>query len=185
MISKFRPAYLLLSHLYSPFSSPTLFPAMVKLPSASRIRSLATVPSSATRAFATVNPTPPAAQPTKSKRRFEKLDDGLTFDDFLSGDVPPENERVVLGNTKQYVFFPCSSSPPPCPPFTQLLHFRPRLPSFLKHPIPTGASYSGIKKELRGLGLHTVCEEAKCPNIGECWGGGKGNATATIMVSPN
>ena len=65
MISKFRPAYLLLSHLYSPFSNPTLFPAMVKLPSASRIRSLAAVPSTATRAFATVNPTPPAAQPTK------------------------------------------------------------------------------------------------------------------------
>lgn len=112
MISKFRPAYLLLSHLYSPFSNPTLFPAMVKLPSASRIRSLATVPSSATRAFATVNPTPPAAQPTKSKRRFEKLDDGLTFDDFLSGDVPPENERVVLGNTKQYVFSSPAHPPP-------------------------------------------------------------------------
>jgi lipoic acid synthetase len=60
--------------------------------------------------------------------------------------------------------------------------FRPRLPSFLKHPIPTGASYSAIKKDLRGLGLHTVCEEAKCPNIGDCWGGGKGAATATIMV---
>ncbi|KIR59696.1 lipoyl synthase, mitochondrial [Cryptococcus bacillisporus CA1280] len=132
---------------------------MVKLPSAARIRSLATAPATATRAFATVNPTSPAAQPAKSKRHFEKLDDGLTFDDFLSGDVPPENERVVLGNTKQ-----------------------PRLPSFLKHPIATGASYSGIKKELRGLGLHTVCEEAKCPNIGECWGGGKGNATATIML---
>lgn len=27
-----------------------------------------------------------------------------------------------------------------------------------------------------------VCEEARCPNIGECWGGGKGTATATIMV---
>ena len=60
---------------------------------------------------------------------------------------------------------------------------RPKLPSFLKHPIPTGASYNGIKKDLRGLGLHTVCEEAKCPNIGDCWGGGKGAATATIMVS--
>lgn len=71
---------------------------MVKLPSSAvRIRSLAAVP---TRAFATVNPTPPAAQPTKSNR-FEKLDDGLTFDDFLSGEVPPENERVILGNTKQ------------------------------------------------------------------------------------
>lgn len=59
---------------------------------------------------------------------------------------------------------------------------RPRLPKFLKHPIPTGKSYTEIKKDLRGLGLHTVCEEAKCPNIGECWGGGKGAATATIMV---
>jgi len=62
-------------------------------------------------------------------------------------------------------------------------HPRPRLPSFLKHPIPTGKSYTDIKKDLRELKLHTVCEEAKCPNIGECWGGGKGTATATIMVS--
>ncbi|BEI85093.1 hypothetical protein CcaverHIS002_0504940 [Cutaneotrichosporon cavernicola] len=60
--------------------------------------------------------------------------------------------------------------------------FWPRLPSFLKHPIPRGKSYTSIKQDLRGLGLHTVCEEAKCPNIGECWGGGKGTATATIML---
>lgn len=59
---------------------------------------------------------------------------------------------------------------------------RPRLPSYLKHPIPSGKSYTEIKKDLRGLGLHTVCEEAKCPNIGECWGGDKGQATATIML---
>lgn len=51
-----------------------------------------------------------------------------------------------------------------------------------------GSSYATIKKDLRGLGLHTVCEEARCPNIGECWGGGKDGvegkrgATATIMV---
>ncbi|WWD17126.1 lipoyl synthase, mitochondrial [Kwoniella shandongensis] len=107
------------------------------------------------RQFATASP----STVTPPKRRFEKLDDGLTFDDFVSGDVPSPTERVVLGNTKQ-----------------------PRLPSFLKHPIPTGASYSAIKKDLRGLGLHTVCEEAKCPNIGDCWGGGKGAATATIML---
>lgn len=68
---------------------------------------------------------------------------------------------------------------------------RPRLPSFLKHSIPAGGSYAEIKKDLRGLGLHTVCEEARCPNIGECWGGGKDGkegkkgATATIMVSTN
>lgn len=40
------------------------------------------------------------------------------------------------------------------------------------------AEYSRLRKSLRGLGLSTVCEEARCPNIGECWGGG----TATIML---
>jgi lipoic acid synthetase len=59
---------------------------------------------------------------------------------------------------------------------------RPRLPSYLKTEVPVSASYNKIKKDLRGLGLHTVCEEARCPNIGQCWGGDKGDATATIMV---
>ncbi|KAK1924361.1 hypothetical protein DB88DRAFT_453185, partial [Papiliotrema laurentii] len=111
------------------------------------------------RSLATAVATPPSTTSGSSSTRpkFPRLDDGLSFDDFVSGEpLPP---RVTLGNTQQ-----------------------PRLPSFLKHPIPTGASYSGIKKDLRGLGLHTVCEEAKCPNIGECWGGGKGSATATIML---
>lgn len=60
-----------------------------------------------------------------------------------------------------------------------------RLPSYLKTSIPTGANYNRIKKDVRALGLSTVCEEARCPNIGECWGGegGKDKATATIMVS--
>jgi len=57
-----------------------------------------------------------------------------------------------------------------------------RLPKYLKTAIPTSASYNKIKNDLRGLGLHTVCEEARCPNIGQCWGGDKGDATATIMV---
>jgi len=58
-----------------------------------------------------------------------------------------------------------------------------RLPSWLKKEIPMGANYSRLKKELRELKLATVCEEARCPNIGECWGGGEDNvATATIMV---
>jgi len=57
-----------------------------------------------------------------------------------------------------------------------------RLPAHLKTSIPSGESYSRIKKDLRGLKLATVCEEAKCPNIGECWGGGKEKATATIMI---
>jgi len=69
-------------------------------------------------------------------------------------------------------------------------YLRPRLPSYLKTAIPSGASFNKIKKDLRGLKLHTVCEEARCPNIGDCWGGKEGateaenkaSATATIMV---
>lgn len=62
-----------------------------------------------------------------------------------------------------------------------------RLPSWLKTPIPSpgaNSDFAKIKADLRGLGLHTVCEEARCPNIGECWGGGGGKsaATATIML---
>lgn len=58
-----------------------------------------------------------------------------------------------------------------------------RLPPWLKTTIPTGKNYSKIKSQLRELKLATVCEEARCPNIGECWGGGEhGTQTATIMV---
>jgi len=56
-----------------------------------------------------------------------------------------------------------------------------RKPSWLKVKLPTGERqqrYARIKGRARELGLSTVCEEAQCPNIGECWGGG----TATFMV---
>lgn len=48
--------------------------------------------------------------------------------------------------------------------------------------IPRGENYEHLKETVRSLKLATVCEEAKCPNIGECWGGAKGTATATIMI---
>lgn len=61
-----------------------------------------------------------------------------------------------------------------------------RLPEWLKTPIPNPGSnenFRSIKADLRGLGLHTVCEEARCPNISDCWGGSsKAAATATIML---
>jgi len=56
-----------------------------------------------------------------------------------------------------------------------------RKPHWLKVRLPTGprqARYARIKARARELRLHTVCEEAQCPNMGECWGGG----TATFMV---
>jgi len=51
-------------------------------------------------------------------------------------------------------------------------------PAWLKTKIPTGKTFFDIKKDLRGRKLYTVCEEAKCPNIGECWN----TNTATFML---
>jgi lipoic acid synthetase len=51
-------------------------------------------------------------------------------------------------------------------------------PSWLKVRAPGGAKYGELKETLRALDLHTVCEEAACPNIGECWAEG----TATVML---
>src|SRR5581483_5576763 len=42
-------------------------------------------------------------------------------------------------------------------------------PEWLKARAPMGENYHQLKKLARGLGLHTVCESAQCPNIGECW----------------
>lgn len=53
-----------------------------------------------------------------------------------------------------------------------------RKPEWLKIRPPGGENYAQLKQLFKKLGLHTVCEEAACPNIGECWGGG----TATLML---
>jgi len=55
-------------------------------------------------------------------------------------------------------------------------------PSWLKAEVPRGDNYEKLRTTVRSLKLATVCEEARCPNIGECWGGAKGTATATIMI---
>ncbi len=53
-----------------------------------------------------------------------------------------------------------------------------RKPSWLKVKAPGGPSYVHLKGMMRELGLHTVCEEARCPNIGECWE----HKAATFMI---
>ena len=53
-----------------------------------------------------------------------------------------------------------------------------RHPSWIKARIPGGGNYAELKKLMRDLQLHTVCEEARCPNIGECWN----SRTATFMI---
>jgi len=53
-----------------------------------------------------------------------------------------------------------------------------RKPGWLKVRAPGGPTYMRLKRLLRDANLHTVCEEAQCPNIGECWE----DATATFMI---
>jgi len=55
---------------------------------------------------------------------------------------------------------------------------RPRKPAWLKVRAGGGPQYASVKHAVEERGLHTVCQEARCPNIGECWGHG----TATFMI---
>lgn len=77
-------------------------------------------------------------------------------------------------------------APPPDGRPTEYLPFRQEKgahgrPAWLKARVPDGPGYRDIKQTMRGLSLHTVCEEARCPNIGECWN----NRTATFMILGN
>jgi lipoic acid synthetase len=51
-------------------------------------------------------------------------------------------------------------------------------PDWLKVRLPTGPTYENLRRLMRSKELHTVCEEAHCPNMAECWGAG----TATFMI---
>lgn len=53
-----------------------------------------------------------------------------------------------------------------------------RRPEWLRVRLPQGENYNELKNLMRSKALHTVCEEARCPNIGECWG----HRTATFMI---
>lgn len=134
---------------------------------------------SLSRHYATANSdsstTPSLADKAPTRRRTtsfrDKLNAGPSFSDFVSsGDAPLDPseayalEKVMVG-----------------PAGRKKEHTR--LPSWLKTPIPDSNNYKRIKNDLRGLDLHTVCEEARCPNISDCWGGSdKSSATATIML---
>jgi lipoic acid synthetase len=61
---------------------------------------------------------------------------------------------------------------------------RSRKPDWLKTQPPSGREFTGIKQTLREHDLNTVCEEANCPNLGECWSGrgSDGGGTATFML---
>ncbi|NJN15772.1 MAG: lipoyl synthase [Oscillochloris sp.] len=61
---------------------------------------------------------------------------------------------------------------------TQAAPARPRRPEWLKARAPSGENYSDVFRLMREKGLNTVCEEARCPNIGECWN----SRTATFLL---
>lgn len=71
------------------------------------------------------------------------------------------------------------------PPNSKTTALPERKPAWLKVPLPGGEGYAKLKRMTRELGLNTVCQEARCPNLGECWRGkeaGGAGATMTIMV---
>uniref|UniRef100_A0A6A7GCI8 Lipoyl synthase, mitochondrial n=2 Tax=Hirondellea gigas TaxID=1518452 RepID=A0A6A7GCI8_9CRUS len=93
-----------------------------------------------------------------------QLRQGPSLDDFINGSVSPS---------------PSTSASSPSP----RRKVREKKPPWLRSRMPSGEHYHRLKDTVRSLGLSTVCEEAQCPNIGECWSGGENHtATATIML---
>lgn len=129
------------------------------------------------RSYATTDPSPSAtSSPTTLRRKTtfkDKLNAGPSFADFVSGG----NDSTPLDPSEAYELKTALVGP------AGKKKEMTRLPSWLKTPIPDSNNYQRLKKDLRGLNLHTVCEEARCPNISDCWGGdNKSAATATIML---
>jgi len=124
------------------------------------------------RLFSCGAPAPRVASPSNPSTRSSPSpntrlpDDGLELDDFLQassfqGLTPAQLANKVRMREKR---------------------LQNRKPDWIKMELPKGEKYEHLKATVRELGLATVCEEARCPNIGECWGGKEGTATATIMI---
>ncbi|KAG0133104.1 hypothetical protein HOY82DRAFT_577933 [Tuber indicum] len=139
-----------------------------------------------TRHLATTSPQPPSTSTSSSssKKRqptafTDKLNTGPSFSDFVT------NGAALITDAEEALELSSATGTTGNKPQAFDKHGNPitRLPTWLKTPVPIGANFARIKSDLRGLGLHTVCEEARCPNISTCWGGtDKSSATATIML---
>lgn len=138
-------------------------------------RTYATIPSQSELKEAAPSPSSSAATATEKKPRPTYFKDTTiaSFSDFVGSSAPLSLSEAYAPRTAEVG--PASNR-----------RTITRLPEWLKTPIPsagTNPNFGKIKADLRGLNLHTVCEEARCPNIGECWGGDNKNAaTATIML---
>jgi len=56
-----------------------------------------------------------------------------------------------------------------------------RKPNWLRAKLPTSPEYRNVREIVDGISLHTVCQSAQCPNLGECWS----RRTATVMILGN
>lgn len=142
-------------------------------------RSYATIPTDSESPVVSQSTTPPAAPSrspsgTRVRPTYFKNTTVSSLDDFIN------KREEAISETDAYELRTVEVGP------AGRKKTHTRLPEWLKTPIPSpgnNANFGKIKSDLRGLGLHTVCEEARCPNIGECWGGSnKMAATATIML---
>ncbi|KAF4308966.1 putative lipoic acid synthetase protein [Botryosphaeria dothidea] len=123
----------------------------------------------------TPTPTSSITKPPRPRTKFsDRLNSGPSLGDFVGGG--PKEEALSADEMLELR----TAMVGPAGKKKQIT----RLPEWLKTPIPgTSENYKKIRNDLRGLNLHTVCEEARCPNIGDCWGGStKSAATATIML---
>lgn len=138
-------------------------------------RTYATIPTDSTTSTTPASTSSHSPSGTKIRPTYFKNTTVASFDDFLATKSSPD-----LSQTDAYELRTVEVGP------AGRKKTITRLPEWLRTPIPSpgaNANFGKIKSDLRGLGLHTVCEEARCPNIGECWGGSnKSAATATIML---
>jgi len=101
----------------------------------------------------------PSASRLQALREQLSSEDGNSLDEFAAGNRPIRKKAA-----------PRSSKILP-------------KPRWLKASPVDSENYQRLRSTVRELGLATVCEEARCPNIGDCWGGGEDHtATATIMI---
>lgn len=124
------------------------------------------------RGLSTVTVTRTTATGSASRSRLDVLREKLasedaSLDDFAT--TTTNNDNTVVPVRKK------------APPRSSRVLPKPR---WLKAAPADSENYQSLRATVRELGLATVCEEARCPNIGECWGGGEDNnsATATIMI---
>jgi hypothetical protein len=124
---------------------------------------------------------------TARQTRFRRVRDRMYFSKCycrFSTATKPAPSRLLALRAQ------LAASPPPVSAFPAIQVAKDSAshiakPSWLRIDTPVGErreNFDRLQQTVKKLNLATVCEEAKCPNISECWGGKEGTATATIMI---